>query len=198
MKSKPSKTIVLIEDEEVITNLLTMRLKQEGYEVKIAKEGAAGLELIRSSKPDLVLLDMGLPKMDGLEILEKLKDEKLLPKLPVIIISNSGQQVELDSAFALGIKDYFIKVNFDPEEIIAKVNYHFQARESQGQDFTGANLPRILLVEDEVLLIELMEKKLKESNFLVSQAQDAEEARQRLKAQRIDLVLLDLMLPGVN
>ncbi len=126
MNTEPKKKrIVLIEDEEIIVNLLVAKLERCGYEVKVARDGIAGLDLIRAEKPDLVILDMILPRLHGFGILEKLREEEILPNLPVIIISNSGEPVEIDRATALGVRDYLVKVNFDLNEIIAKVNRVF-------------------------------------------------------------------------
>ncbi len=106
-------------------SLLVTKLERCGYEVKVAGDGITGLEIIHAKKPDLVILDMLLPRMNGFETLEKLHEEKILPSLPVIIISNSGQPVEINRAMALGVCDYLVKVNFDPKEIIEKVKRVF-------------------------------------------------------------------------
>ena len=125
MKNTTKKVIVLIEDEEVVVDLLTKKLETAGYEVKTALDGIEGLKLIRAAKPDLVLLDMQLPRLNGFGILEKLAEEKILPRLPIVVISNSGQPIEIDRILKLGVRDYLIKVNFDPNEIITKVNIVF-------------------------------------------------------------------------
>src|SRR3989338_1330905 len=153
------KTIALIEDEEVLVNLLIKKLEQDGYEVKAAYDGVAGLELIHTQKPDLVLLDMMLPRLSGFGVLEKLNEEKLLPGLPVMIISNSGQPIEIDRAKKLGIRDYLIKVNFDLEEVITKVNIILNALKDKRADPAQTNAARVLIVEDEVFLLELLERK---------------------------------------
>mgnify|MGYP001607795151 CR=1 FL=1 len=109
---KTQKTVVLIEDEMVILELLRTKLQNAGITVHTAQDGVAGLWLIKDIKPDLVLLDMLLPSMNGLQILEKMKEEGILPAMPVFIISNSGQPVEIERAMELGVRDYLIKVNF--------------------------------------------------------------------------------------
>jgi CheY-like chemotaxis protein len=116
-----AKRILLVEDEEIMINLLEKKLKREGYEVSIAKDGEKGLEKIREEKPDLILLDIILPKMNGFEVMERMKEDEELSKIPVIVISNSGQPVELDRAKKLGAKDWLIKTEFDPEEVVQKV-----------------------------------------------------------------------------
>jgi len=115
------KKILIIEDEELLLNLLQRKLTIVGYEVSTAKDGEAGLIKMKETEPDLILLDIVMPKLGGFEVMEKmLKDEKL-KDIPVIIISNSGQPVEIERAKELGVKDWLIKTEFDPQEVIDKV-----------------------------------------------------------------------------
>jgi len=116
-----AKKILLVEDEEIMINLLQRKLTVEGYEVSVAREGEEGLEKMREIKPDLILLDIIMPKMGGFEVMEEMQKDIELKKIPVIIISNSGQPVEIDKAQALGAKDWLIKTEFDPQEVIDKV-----------------------------------------------------------------------------
>jgi len=113
--------ILLIEDEEIMIELLERKLAQEGYEVSIARDGEEGLRLMREVWPDLVLLDIILPKMGGFDVLKEMNKNPSLKKIPVIIISNSGQPVELNKALRLGVKDWLIKTEFEPQILIAKV-----------------------------------------------------------------------------
>lgn len=117
------KKIILVEDEKILANLLEKKLKEEGYEVLVAFDGKSGLDIIRKENPNLVLLDIVMPVMGGFEVMEEMnKDGEInLKKIPVIIISNSGQPVEINRALQLGIKDYLIKTEFDPKEVIEKV-----------------------------------------------------------------------------
>jgi CheY-like chemotaxis protein len=118
-----AKKIVLIEDEEILIDLLSRKLKNEGYEVEIARNGEEGLNLLKkmSPKPDLVLLDIIMPKKSGFEVMEEMVKDETLKNIPIIVISNSGQPVELDKAKKLGAKDWLIKTEFDPKEVLFKV-----------------------------------------------------------------------------
>ena len=115
------KKILLIEDEEILINLLEKKLTQEGYKVFLARDGEEGLETMKREMPNLVLLDILMPKMGGLEVMEEMQKDEELKKIPVIIISNSGQPVEIDRIQKLGAKDWLIKTEFDPQEVIEKV-----------------------------------------------------------------------------
>lgn len=116
-----AKKILLVEDEEIIINLLQRKLQKEGYEVCVARNGEDGLEAMRKEEPDLILLDVIMPKLGGFEVMEEMNKSPELKKIPVVVISNSGQPVELDRAKALGAKDWLIKTEFDPQEVIDKV-----------------------------------------------------------------------------
>ncbi len=116
-----AKKILFIEDEEILLNLLQKKLTNEGYEVFIAKDGEQGLKKMREVLPDLVLLDILMPKMSGFEVMEEINKYPELKKIPVIVISNSGQPLEIDRIRGLGAKDWLIKTQFDPQEVVEKV-----------------------------------------------------------------------------
>jgi len=115
------KKILLIEDEEIMIDLLQKKLVKEGYTVSVARDGEKGLAAIKGEKPNLILLDIIMPKMGGFEVMEEMAKDKELKRIPVIVVSNSGQPVELDRAQKLGAKDWLIKTEFDPQEVIDKV-----------------------------------------------------------------------------
>jgi len=115
------KKVLIIEDEEIMIDLLQRKLTQEGYDVSVARDGEEGLEAMREVKLDLIILDIIMPKMGGFEVMEEMAKDKELKKIPVIVISNSGQPVELNRAQKLGAKDWLIKTEFDIQEVLAKV-----------------------------------------------------------------------------
>ena len=115
------KKILIIEDEEILLNLLQKKLTNEGYDISIARDGEEGLLKMKEIKPNLILLDIIMPRLDGFGVLEKIIKDEELKKIPVIIISNSGQPVELERAKKLGTKDWLIKTEFDPQEVVSKV-----------------------------------------------------------------------------
>ena len=115
------KKILIIEDEELLSNLLKNKLSELGYDVSVALNGLQGLQAIKEIVPDLILLDLVMPKMDGFEVMRKMQEDASISGIPVIIVSNSGQPVEIDKAKKLGAKDWLIKTEFDPQEVIDKV-----------------------------------------------------------------------------
>lgn len=115
------KKILVVEDETIMLNLLRRKLMTEGYDVYAAKDGQEGLDKMKEVKPDLVLLDIVMPKLNGLEVLEKMQQDNELKRIPVIVISNSGQPVEIDKARKFGARDWLVKTEFDPQEVSEKV-----------------------------------------------------------------------------
>ena len=119
-----NKKILIIEDEELILKALSEGFERRGFEVSKAADGKKGLELIENEKPDLILLDLLLPIMNGQEVLEKMKEKGLLKKIPVIILTNMSDGATLKKCIKMGAREYIIKVNFsfeDMERIIKEV-----------------------------------------------------------------------------
>jgi len=115
------KKILIIEDEKIMLNLLRDKLEREGYDVSIAHNGEEGLEKMKEVSPDIILLDIIMPKMGGFEVMEEMAKSEKLKNIPVIVISNSGQPVELEKVKNLGARDWLIKTEFDPQEVLQKV-----------------------------------------------------------------------------
>jgi DNA-binding response OmpR family regulator len=114
---KVIKKILIVEDEELILRALSEGFKRRGYEVIEAVDGKKGLEQIELQKPDVVMLDLMLPVMSGQEVLQKMKDKKLLNDSPVIILTNVSDDATLQECMKLGAKEYLIKSNFSFDEM---------------------------------------------------------------------------------
>jgi len=117
-----SKKILIIEDDDFLSRMYVAKLEMEGYGLLTAADGEKGLRLIKKEKPDLILLDLLLPKMDGFTVLEKINQDDSLKQIPVIVLTNLSQKSDIDRCFALGADDYLIKAHFVPSEVIKKIN----------------------------------------------------------------------------
>ena len=116
--------VLLVEDDPFLSTLLKNRLQKEGLEVLLAKTGLEALEILKKSQPDLVLLDLILPEKSGFEVLEDMISNPQYGKPPVIIISNLGQDQDVDRAKQLGVVDYFIKAQTPIDDLVQKIkNY---------------------------------------------------------------------------
>ena len=116
-----AKKVLIIEDDKFLRDLMAQKLVAEGYDVIEAMDGEKGLESAKQEKPDLILLDLILPGIDGFEILANVKADQNISQIPVVILSNLGQAGDVDRSLRLGAKSYMIKAHFTPAEIIAKV-----------------------------------------------------------------------------
>ncbi len=96
-------------------------LEQDGYEVQSALDGQSGLSLVKRIKPDLVLLDLILPKMDGFEVLRSLKQDAEVKSIPVIVLTNLESTQDIEKALSEGATNYLVKANYELKDVIKKV-----------------------------------------------------------------------------
>ena len=115
------KTILFIEDELTLQKVIGRFLEEEGYQVKNALDGDIGLEIAKKYKPDLILLDIILPKKDGFEVLKELKRDEATKNIPVIVLTNLESDVDVGKALSLGATTYLVKANYKLEEITKKI-----------------------------------------------------------------------------
>ena len=115
------KKIIVVEDEDVLVKALSIELLGAGFEVMSALDGEAGLALIQKEEPDLVLLDLTMPKLPGFEVLKKLKEEANTKHIPVVILSNLGQDEDKKKGLELGAVDYFVKSSTDLSLLTEKI-----------------------------------------------------------------------------
>lgn len=114
-------TILIIEDDKFLRELIAQKLIKEGYKISEAIDGEEGIKKVKEEKPDLVLLDLILPGIDGFEVLLRMREESALTRIPVIILSNLGQKEDVERGLKLGAVDYLIKAHFTLGEIIEKI-----------------------------------------------------------------------------
>lgn len=119
------KKLLIVEDEQDIRELYSEILREEGYEVIEAWDGQVGLKEALSGKFDLILLDIMLPKVDGLHILKEIKKKPELVKIPIILLTNLGADAVIKEAFTLGAEAYIIKSEYTPDQVITEVNKVF-------------------------------------------------------------------------
>lgn len=115
------KKIVIVEDDTFLAGMYSTRLSTEGYTVLMASDGQAGLDMITKEKPDIILLDIILPEMDGFSVLQKIKSQEAVKNTPVILLTNLGQKADVERGMELGASDYLIKAHFTPSEVVAKI-----------------------------------------------------------------------------
>ncbi len=113
--------ILIIEDDVFLADLYRTKFELENFAVSVAYDGEKGREMIGRIQPNIILLDLILPKIGGFTILEQLKDDKVLKGIPVILLTNLSQKADIDRGLKMGADDYLIKAHFMPSEVVAKI-----------------------------------------------------------------------------
>ncbi|MFH1575350.1 MAG: response regulator [Candidatus Nealsonbacteria bacterium] len=115
------KKILLVEDESALQKTLGDVLDQEGYKVMSALDGEAGLKMAKAEIPDLILLDLILPKMHGFEVLKMLKSDESTKDIPIIVLTNLESMGDIEKALELGATTYLVKASYTLEEVVSKI-----------------------------------------------------------------------------
>lgn len=113
--------VLLVEDDAFLANIYKTKFEMEGFHVTVAGDGEAGVAEAKKKAPQIILLDILLPKMDGFVALQKLKEDPGTKKIPVILLTNLGQKDDVEKGIELGAADYLIKAHFKPSETVEKV-----------------------------------------------------------------------------
>lgn len=122
MKSRKNKKICIIDDAETILEMYTFKFKQSGYDVVTAKDGVEGYKVISKEKPDLAIIDIIMPKMNGIDLVRKLKKNPKLKKIPLIILTNLDSPKEKRQASKLGVLFFLVKPSFIPSKLVKIVD----------------------------------------------------------------------------
>jgi DNA-binding response OmpR family regulator len=129
MDEKKTK-ILIVEDEEILLTALSEELKQEGFDVVGAKDGIEGVEKAASERPDLILLDLVMPRLDGIGALKQIKENPAINTIPVVILTNLSDYDKVSDALTLGAMDYLVKANYRLEELVSKIKTILERKES--------------------------------------------------------------------
>lgn len=119
--TKRKKTILIVEDDKYLAKAYSIKIKNAGFNVLLSDNGLDGLSTAKEKKPDLIVLDLLLPRVDGFEFLKQIKTDEKLKNIPVITISVLGQKADQERALALGAEAYFIKTEYKLGEIVDKI-----------------------------------------------------------------------------
>lgn len=119
--------VLVVEDDRFLTSAYKAKLVRSGFEVRIASDGEEALEELKSFLPDIILLDLVMPRKDGFTTLAEIKSQEQLKSIPVIVASNLGQKEDLDRALSLGANDYIIKSDLSMDSLVAKINEFVKA-----------------------------------------------------------------------
>ncbi len=202
--STKKEKILIIEGNTTLGEKMSSALKAEGYIVFLVKDGTEGLKTIYDTLPQLVIIDLVLPGMDGYDILEKKNFDVMLSKIPVFLLSTEGSAINMRKVPENSVADFIISVNPDPADLTARVNKYFgrggesEKSDSKKSSARSTTSKKILWVEDDKLIGSILARKFISAGFELTHMNNGEEAMGWLRENKPDLILLDLMLPGMD
>jgi len=195
-------SLLVADDNEMNREMLCRRLEKQGYTVASVCDGQEALELMAIEDFDLILLDIMMPILDGYSVLERMNNDPKLRLIPVIVLTAENDASNIIRCIELGANDYLVKP-FDMVALrnrIARCLLHKRVREDIAGELNweGEGVPDILIVEDDEMSRELLEKRVARSGYHVTAVSDGEAAIKAVNERHVDLVLLDIMMPGMS
>lgn len=119
-----TKVLLLVEDDPLLINMYQTKFSHEGFQVYTATDGEVGLTLAKAEKPDIIILDIMMPKMDGIEVLRRLKNDPNFSQIPILMLSNLSEMAKQKEAFELGAKEFLVKANLTPTQVVEKIKLY--------------------------------------------------------------------------
>ena len=193
-----------------MSDMYKIKFEQAGYAAVVAADGEEGFLLAKKEQPDLVLLDLILPKLDGFKVLAKLRQEPSTKKIKVFILSNLGQSDEVDKGMKAGADGYFIKANLTPSQLLEKVNVIFNNQseavkskkiihnENFEHQLIEKKSAKILLIEDEEAIISMYKLCFDKQGFQIEAARNGVWGLKLARQKKFDIILLDMVMPAMN
>jgi DNA-binding response OmpR family regulator len=206
MSSIYAKKILIIENDQALANSLVTELTIYGYECFLSYDPEIVLSGLPQLRPDLLIIDVSMTAIDGFSIFERIRglSDKALADTPAIIISATGDLVEISRAIKLRISDYFVKATFDPKQSAQKVKKLLGDGSPSSTTVAPAKmeeaqvLTKLLIVEDDKFLRDLAAQKLSKEHLQVFTAVDGEQGVAVAEKEIPDIILLDILLPGID
>jgi len=115
------KSILLVEDDPFLIDIYSTKLKEVGFSVEVAKDGAECMRKIKEKIPDLLLLDIVLPDLNGWEVLREIKKDDTLKNLKIVVLSNLGEKEEIEKGIKFGVSKYLVKAHYTPSEVVTEI-----------------------------------------------------------------------------
>ncbi|MDD3486759.1 MAG: response regulator [Candidatus Moranbacteria bacterium] len=208
--------IIIVEDDAMLGEIYQKKFTEAGFEMRLVTNGKSVADEVSSYQPELVLLDIVLPDMDGFEILEALSKNDQTKSVPVYVFSNLSSKEDMERATSLGAKGFLTKSSFTPSQLVDEVkkimgqaeNGHSEAAESvisspttaekEISDQKQSNGKKILIIEDEDVFIEMFGDKLKQEGFEVVPAKNGKWGVKEAENGDFSCILLDMMMPAMN
>ena len=126
MTVKAGKTVLVVEDDNFLIKAYEAHLAKAGFHVRTALDGVEAVESLKKVMPDIILLDLVMPRMDGFDVLEEMQKKSEWKKIPIVVVSNLGQESDRDRSLKLGAVEYIVKSDFSLQEIVGLINKHLK------------------------------------------------------------------------
>jgi DNA-binding response OmpR family regulator len=197
------KILIALSDSNLAPHL-SDTLKSEGYTIIITENGDEAIKDMQLEMPDLAIIDLVLPGKSGYDVLTEKTLDRLITKIPVLVVSNYGSTVEIKKIPSTpSIKDYIIRAHIEPEEIVKKISGIFGHIYNPSKGNSPVSRPqsahkKILWIEDDKFLRSILVKKFESSGHTVLKAENGEEAMSILTTETPDIIVIDILLPGIN
>lgn len=206
--------ILLVEDDEFIADIYKKKFESSGFEVLNITNGKSVLKAVADQHFDLILLDLVIPEMSGLEVLKELRGPQYPADLRIVIFSNLSNTEDREQAVKLGADGFISKTEFSPSQVVDEVNRYLHqfgeqdknenrrlASDTESNPDMGSQMEqkRILFIEDEEVFVDMFGKKLVDEGYEVLIENDGAKGLERaIREDRLDLIITDAMLPGMN
>lgn len=209
--------IIIVEDDPMLGEIYLKKFTDAGFEVKLVTNGIDVQAEVETFQPQIVLLDIVLPDMDGFEILEGLSKSDTSRNIPVYVFSNLSAKEDIERATKLGAKGFLTKSSFTPTQMVEEIKKIIGNQTDQpssapadltlsGNNLTvkeisnqkGSNGKKVLLIEDEDVFIEMFSDALKQEGFEVISAKNGKWGIKEAEEGGFDCILLDMMMPAMN
>jgi len=126
MTAKAGKTVLVVEDDNFLIKAYEAHLAKAGFHVRTALDGVEAVESLKKVMPDIILLDLVMPRMDGFDVLEEMQKKSEWKKIPIVVVSNLGQESDRDRSLKLGAVEYIVKSDFSLQQTVDLISKHLK------------------------------------------------------------------------
>lgn len=196
MTATTTKKILIVEDEAFLSEMYQTKFLSLGYTVVVSDNGEDGLALMKKERPDIVLLDIIMPVMDGYTVLKTIRSDPELKNTLVVIFSNLGQEEEITKGMQLGADDYLVKSSLTPTELVQKIEAVLARGRSDKAD--TIKKIRVLIVEDTKDIVDIYTTRFDAEGIEYKVAENGAWGLKLAQQERWDVIILDLMMPALG
>jgi len=201
--------VVIVEDDPMISEIYQKKFMDAGFDVSAVTSGEQVLTMAKQEKVDVILLDLIMPKMDGFEVIQRLREGAFDPGIKIIVTSNLSSHEDQEKALKLGANGFVAKSDYSPSEMVAQVkrliNQYSEQKKNEiklngsaEEKTTNGKKKRILMIEDEEIIIDMFGEKLKQDGYEVVFARNGAWGVKEALKEKFDLYIIDMMMPAMT